>query len=423
MKSVRKKKKKVKEREWLENQARKLESGMQDLNSKIELIQALIPLGLMHVNQELQEEVERLAGKKHSRGENSRWGSQAGSVYLLDQKIPVRVPRVRNKVRDTEVALDFYKGLQQTRKEDDVLLKRVISGLSCHRYEECAQTVPGVFGLSSSTVSRRYIRASARKLKELTNRNLEDTDIIGIFMDGKTFSEDEMIIALGITITGVKIILGFIQAGSENECVCRDFLKDLKERGLNYEEGILFVIDGSKGLCNAIKKEFKEYGFVQRCQWHKRKNILSYLPKSKQEEMKKKLQDAYEEPSYEKAKAELKGIRKELKQLNESAVKSLDDGFEETLTLHKLGVFKKLGISFKTTNCIESIMSQIEQRTGRVSYWKNSNQKHRWLAAALLDIEPRLRKVKGWRHLPSLRMAMKNKLNKSMESEVKLEAA
>jgi transposase-like protein len=125
-----------------------------------------------------------------------------------------------------------------------------------------------------------------------------------------------------------------------------------------------------------------------------------------QASMRRELQEAYEEPTYEKGKGKLLKIRKDLQQINRSAVNSLDEGFEETLTLHRLGVFQELGISFKTTNCTESLMALIGQKTSKVDYWRNSDQKHRWLAAALLDIESRLRKVKGYKHLPKLRAAI-----------------
>jgi hypothetical protein len=71
-----------------------------------------------------------------------------------------------------------------------------------------------------------------------------------------------------------------------------------------------------------------------------------------------------------------------------------------TLTLHRLGVDDLLGISFKTTNCIESANALVEERCSKVDAWKTSHQRHRWLATALLDIEPRLRRVRGHRHLP-----------------------
>ncbi|MEE9293810.1 MAG: IS256 family transposase, partial [Phycisphaerae bacterium] len=106
-------------------------------------------------------------------------------------------------------------------------------------------------------------------------------------------------------------------------------------------------------------------------------------------------------------------VRAELNLLNQSAVASLDEGFEETLTLHRLGLFQELGRSFKTTNCIENLNSLIGNRTGKVDRWRNSEQKHRWLATAILDIEPRLRKVVGYRQLLRLRAALQSSSNRS----------
>ena len=137
---------------------------------------------------------------------------------------------------------------------------------------------------------------------------------------------------------------------------------------------------------------------------------MAHLPKDEQKWWRKRLQHAYERPTYDEAKTELKAIRRDLEERNLSAVGSLGEGFEETLTLHRLGLFPLLGISLKTTNCLESIFSQVERRTGRVSHWKNSSQKLRWLATALLVIEPRLRRIRGYRHLPRLREALQREL-------------
>jgi transposase-like protein len=236
---------------------------------------------------------------------------------------------------------------------------------------------------------------------------LDSYDFVALFLDGKTFSEDEMVIALGITLSGEKVILGFIQTGTENERVCSEFLQSLLERGLRIDPGLLCIIDGAKGLHKAIQKVFGSQAAIQRCQWHKRENVVSYLPQSQQSLWRRKLQAAYEKPTYAEARAALQRIRQELRLINASAVASLDEGMEETLTLHRLGVFPQLGISLKTTNCLESLMSQVEQRTGKVDRWRNSDQKQRWVASALLDIEPRLRRIKGYRHLPTLRAALR----------------
>jgi putative transposase len=302
-------------------------------------------------------------------------------------------------------------------------VKRILHGLSCRSYEACAEAVPEAFGLSGSTISKRYIRASGRQLKRFCERGLEGYDFVVLVVDGKSFGSDEMVIALGVTSEGRKIPLGFIQTGAESERVCREMLEGLLERGLRIEEGFLCVLDGSKGLRKAIYGVFGNKALIQRCQWHKRENVVGYLPKSMQSSMRQKLQEAYQESTYERAKEKLSKILKELQVLNQSAVSSLDEGLEETLTLHRLGLFRELGISFKTTNCIESLMALVGQRTDKVDYWRNSDQKHRWLGAALLDIEPTLRKVKGYRYLPQLHVALQREIEMQVVKKDQKEAA
>ena len=145
---------------------------------------------------------------------------------------------------------------------------------------------------------------------------------------------------------------------------------------------------------------------VQRCTWHKRENVVSYLAKSEQAIWRKRLQRAYERPTYGEALAALKTLHRELEQRNQDAAASLAEGLEETLTLHRLGVYGTLGRSFKTTNCLESVNALVEERCAKVDAWKTSHQRQRWLATALLDIEPRLRRVRGYQHLPKLAAAL-----------------
>ena len=371
-----------------------------DVNGRAELIQALIPLGLWHVKEVLEQEVRSLAGERYKRQGvegYDRWGKQWGSVYLRDQKVPIPVPRVRDRQGGKEIRLRSYERMQEPWNGDEGVLKRILHGLSCRSYERCAEAVPEAFGLSGSTVSKRYIRASARELKRLCERRLEGYDFVALLLDGKGFGTDEMVIALGVTMDGRKIPLGFVQTGAENERVGREMLEGLLERGLKIGDGLLCIIDGSKGLRKALYDVFGTKVLVQRCQWHKRENVIGYLPKGMQGSMRRRLQEAYEEPTYERAKEKLLQIRRELQQINRSAVNSLDEGFEETLTLHRLGLFPELGVSFKTTNCMESLMALIGQKTDKVDHCRNSDQKHRWLAAALLDLEPRLRKLKRYK--------------------------
>jgi len=386
------------------------EYGELGAGSRVELIQALIPLALMKVEEELEAEVRSLAGERYTRTGHVRYGTNPGSVVLGGQRVGVEIPRVRDRARGEEVPLRSYRQLHQGKSCDDAALIRVLKGLSCRDYESAAMAVPEAFSLSSSSISRQFVRASKKQLKALQERDISGHDIVAIIMDGKTFSKDDLIVALGVTIGGQKIVLGFVEASTENERVTTEFLRGLLSRGLNIDQGVLVVVDGSKGFLAGIRKAFAGRAIIHRCNWHKRENVVSYVSKEEQPLLRKRLQRAYDRPTYDEARRELMKIRKDLEDRNQSAVGSLDEGFEETLTLHRLGVFPLVGKSLKTTNCMESINALTEQRCGKVDYWQNSSQRQRWLAAALLDAEPRLNRIVGYRHLPKLRAALKKKL-------------
>lgn len=283
--------------------------ALEQVNGRVELIQALIPLGLAAVAEALAQEVTTLAGARYARtgGQPAlvRWGQQPGSVYLADQKVPVAVPRVRDQQRQVEVPLATYQQLQTPRALDEGLFRRVLGGLACREYAACAEAVPVAFGLARSTVSRRFVRASARQLRTLLERPLtlpEGEQWVALFIDGKAFAADALVIALGVTTTGCKHLLGFVQTATENERVCAAFLRQLVERGFSAPDGLLVVLDGAKGLRAAIRTVFGTPAQVQRCQWHKRENVLGYLPKGEQEVWRVRLQHAYDRPTLPEAR-------------------------------------------------------------------------------------------------------------------------
>ena len=392
-----------------------------ELDGRVSAIRSLVQLGLIQVYEELDREVESLAGRKHSRKDPQRpfWrgGSNPGTVELAGQRVPVRVTRVRG--RGGEVRLSSYDALHQGTELDETLFRRVLYGISCRNYEAAAEAIPGAIGLSRSTVSRKFIEASTAKLRELQERDLSAYDIVTVFLDGKSFSDDELVLAIGVTISGEKVLLGFVETASENTAVITSFLRSLKDRGLDTSEGVLVVIDGSRGFRSAVKKAFRKTVLVQRCQWHKRENVVRHLPKEVQGIWRSRLQKAYGRPTYAEAKKALDCLLEELEEINQSAAGSLREGLEETLTLHKLGVFARIGVSLKTTNCIESTFAQVEAMCGKVDTWKNSSQKQRWFAAAVLDIEPRWRKIRGYRQLPVLRVAIQRELKIETERQLK----
>ena len=260
-------------------------------------------------------------------------------------------------------------------------------------------------------MSRSFTDASAKQLKGLQKRDLRELDIVAVFLDGKTVADMTMVVAIGITLTGEKHVLGFVETGTENEQVLTPFLQELGERGLTSSQGLLVIIDGGKGLRAAVRHAFGHSALVQRCQWHKRENGVSHLPKGDQATWRRRLQRAYQRPTYAKARAALTHLQTELEGCNQSAARSLAEGLEDTLPLQRLGVFALVGLSCKTTNGLESINALVEERCATVDRWTNSNQRQRWLATALLDSEPRLRRVKGYRHLPRLREALQQEFN------------
>ncbi len=221
---------------------------------------------------------------------------------------------------------------------------------------------------------------------------------------------------MGVTTTGEKRILGLVQTATENKRVCASFLREIEERGFRAPNGLLAVLDGSKGLRAAVRDVFGEQVEIQRCQWHKRENVLSYLSKSDQPIWKRKIEAAYRHPMYADAKRALLRLVKELALVNESAARSLEEGMEETVTLHRLGVFPELGVSFRTTNLIESVMARLEEKTQRVDNWRTSDQKLRWCGAALMAVEKNFRRVKGYKQLHLLVKALGAKMKTTTEA-------
>ena len=204
-----------------------------ELDTKVELIRALIPLGLMAVQDTLLAEVTELAGERYSRGgDYRRHGSNPSTVELQGQRHAVRVPRVRNR-HGKEQGLASWAALKAAGGEpDELLLRRVLYGLSCRNYAAAAEALPGSIGLSAATVSRGFIEASAAKLKAFRERDLSGLDLVAVFLDGKTLAEDTLVVALGVTLEGRKVPLDFVQTSTENARVLTPFLRGLVDRGL-----------------------------------------------------------------------------------------------------------------------------------------------------------------------------------------------
>jgi putative transposase len=392
-----------------------VDSYSEDFDVKMSVIQELIPLGLKALAEELTSEVKRLAGEKHSRGgDNARWGHQDGSVYLRDQKFPVTIPRVRNMAINQEVPLQAYQRLQKP-SNDEGAMRRLLHGLSTHKYQESSSLAAEAFGISASNLSKKFKTCSAKKLEQLQGRSLSQEDIVAIFIDAKRYAKDGIMVGLGITIDGKKIILGIEQVHGENGRAIEQWLDRLVERGLKFEKGILFIIDGSKGIKKAIESRFTIYALIQRCRWHKRENVVAYLDDAQKVVFRRRLQEAYALTTYKESKSALMRLHQELERFNASAANSLLEGLEETLTLHHLGLAPEIARSLTTTNCIEAVMSQLGSYTDKVDRWHNSNQILRWTGMSLMVIEPRLNRVYGHKYLKVLRFRLQENIAKRLD--------
>lgn len=394
-------------------------AGIDDVDVKVSLIQELIPIALKDVSALLQAEVKRLAGEPKKHGKSCvRWGRQPGSIYLGSQKVPIRVPRVRDKAANCDIPLEPYRKLRDPGKTDERIFTQLLNGLSTHKYEESAALAPQVFGLSASSCSRRFRRWSSKYLKDLLTRSLGGWDFVAVFIDGKAFADDGLVVAVGVTIDGQKVILGLEQMNTENAAAVGQFIDKLIARGLRHERGLLVIVDGSKGIIAAVKRKFDGYVLIQRCRQHKKENVASYLPKFEQKLWKIKMSRAYALENYSEAEAALENLARELDTLNPSAAASLREGMSDTLTLQRLGLNQILARNFGTTNPIESLLSQVGQFTDKVDRWRSGRHVQEWTASALTRIEPRLNRIRGWRVLPKLREALRKELKLDQQNEV-----
>ena len=201
-----------------------------------------------------------------------------------------------------------------------------------------------------------------------------------------------------------------METDTENERVLTLFLRSLVERGLDLSQGVLVILDGGKGLRSAVRKAFRHRALVQRCQWHKRENVVSHLAKREQAVWRQRLQRAYNRPEYDEALTALETLHGELDDRNQSAAGSLTEGLDETLTLHRLGAVRGAGPIAE-----DDELSGVRQCARRGTLCERSttgrtpaNATAGWRPRSW--IEPHLRKLMGYRHLPQLRAALKREL-------------
>jgi transposase-like protein len=378
----------------------------EELQPEVEHLTGLA--GLKIIRAVIEDEVTRRVGPRHQPDPASsclRWGQQSGYVVFAGQKVAVERPRVRTR-HGAEVQLDSYARLQHDGRRQRAVREGIVAGLTSRNYRRAVQSVLDGYGIEKSSVSRQFVQASAAQLKKLYEKRLEELDLVAILIDGIHLGQQVLVVALGIESSGKKQVLGLWQGATENTTVVKELLEDLVARGLAPERRYLFVIDGAKALRAGIERVFGERAEVQRCQIHKRRNVKEHLPKSAQGDTDRRIRNAYAMTGYAEAKAELGKIFRQLERINPSAAHSLEEGLEETLTVHRLGVGTLLRQTLASSNPIESCLSTVERVARNVKRWRAGDHALRWTATGLLEAQQKFRRVKGFRELEILHRRM-----------------
>jgi putative transposase len=360
--------------------------------------------GLQLMDLLMQEEVRELVGERSQRQAArtaNRWGSEQGYCVVMGQKVPIQRPRVRT-TEEKEVRLGSYEMFHRGEPLTETVWEKLMLGLSTRKYGQAIRQFSEAYGLEKSTVSEHFIEASRAKLKDMMERRLEKTRLCALLIDATPFEGQQMVAALGIAQDGRKTILGIRQGATENATVVSDLLSDLVSRGLDFTEPRLYILDGGKALTAAVKKHAGESAAIQRCQVHKRRNVLDHLTDEQRPAVAKKLHAAYALEDYAAAKQALNMLHRELMDLNPSAARSLGEGMEETLTVHRLHVPMQLRKTLASTNVIESAFSIVEQVCKNVKRWHGGDQRERWVGSGLLVAQRQFRRVTGYKQIPAL---------------------
>lgn len=369
-------------------------------------------LGQIWARDLLEAEVQDLCGPAYQRQEGRqarRWGSQAGTAVLSGRKVAIRRPRAR-LMGGREAMLATYQYLQSPEAIPENALRLMVRGVSCRDYEGALEPLAEGFGAKRTSVSRGFVKASARRMREVAERSFDGQEFVAVFIDGVPYGGEMMVVALGVRAgkdAGEKVVLGLRQGATENAQVCTDLLTDLRERGLSFEDPMLFVLDGSKALAAAVKRLCGAQVQIQRCQQHKTRNVLGYLAEKYHDDIRGRMADAYASKDWREGQRKLNTLAAWLMRINKDAAGSLREGLDETLTVAKLGLPPLLARSLMTTNPIESAFSVAGKVTSRVKRWRGGDMRQRWATVGLLRAEAGFKRLKGYREIPVLQAALR----------------
>jgi len=359
----------------------------------------------------VEDEVTELVGEPWSRKGDSplrRNGHTSTTIFLDGEPHSLRRPRVRDGEQSCEYPLESMQALRSRDSLDEDVKGRLVRGITTRKYEDTLTTLSDGLGLKKSAVSAAFKRAAQKDLDALNGRPLADWTFAAIYVDGTSFADHTCVIAMGLESDGTKRILGVVEGATENAELVRDLLANLQDRGLQTTRKALFVIDGSKALRKAIRDAFGNRALIQRCQLHKRRNIESYLPPSRQAEVRRRLNAAWGIVRHDEALEELRRVHAWLRTISESAAASLAEALEETVTVYRLGISGALRKTLVTANPIESANDIVKTNARRVKRWNGSAMVLRWVGTGLVKAEAQFRRVRGYKQMELLVAALNN---------------
>ena len=262
-------------------------------------------LELMHLV--MDEEVKSLAGERHQQHEQRRahrWGKEDGYCVVDGQKVPIQRTRLRSG-DNREQRLGSYELFQRDGPLQQGVWDKMMRGLSTRNYGAVVKDFQSAYGIEKSAVSENFIEASREKVKQLMERPLGELRLCAVLIDGTPFKDRQMIAALGIGCDGRKTVLGIREGATENTAVVSSLLSELVERGLDFSTPRMYILDGGKALHAAVRRHAGEAAFIQRCQVHKKRNVVDHLPEEHKADVRRKLQNAYAMADYADAKRAL----------------------------------------------------------------------------------------------------------------------
>lgn len=365
-------------------------------------------VGKVFIETVMEAEVEQLAGKRSQPNPQRniyRWGVEDGYCVIDGQRVPLQRPRLRSRTKK-EVPLGSYEMFQRSSLLGETVWQKIMLGLTMRSYKEVVQQFADAYGLEKSTTCEHFVAASRKKLQELMERSLADLSIAVMVIDGTIFKGQSLVVAVGLDASGRKLVLGLRQGATENATVVGALLGELMERGLDFTQPRLYLVDGSKAIRAAIRNYAGDAAFVQRCQVHKIRNVTEHVPEADRPGLKYRMRVAYGAAEVADSRNLLYQLHDELLQSNPSAAASLMEGMEECLTVSELRLPAKLRETFSSTNCIESGFSMVEHICQQVKRWQGSDHRLRWVGSALLFAESRWNRIHGFRHMPMLLNAL-----------------